>query len=134
MFFMSKFKENCSFDCIGEPEWSDKKRYFGLPISCTHYSIADGRLFIKKGLLCTFLEEVMLFRVFDVRMVQTLWQKLFGVGTVVVYTTDASSGNTNVSLVNIKNPNRVRSLISHLVEAEREEKGIQSAEFLGPST
>lgn len=128
---MSYFKEDRLTDEVQEPEWSDKKRYFGLPISFTHYSIADGRLFIKRGLFCTFLDEVMLFRVCDVRMVQTLWQKLFGVGTVVVYTADVSSGKRNITLDNIKEPMRVRGLISRLVETEREEKGIQSAEFLG---
>ena len=130
---MSKFKENLPSDNVPEADWSDKKRYLGMPISFTHYSIADGRLFIKQGLLSTSLDEIMLFRVIDVKMVQTLWQKLFGVGTVIVYTVDASSGKKNISLVNIKQPNRVRSLISHLVESEREEKGIQSAEFFGPS-
>lgn len=129
---MSNFNEDRLTDEVLELEWSDKKRYFGMPLSFTHYSIADGRLFIKRGLFCTFLDEVMLFRVCDVRMVQTLWQKLFGVGTVVVYTTDASSGTGDISLVNIKEPMRVRSLISHLVETEREKKGILSAEFLGP--
>ena len=113
-------------------EWSDKKRYFGLPISFTYYSIADGRLYVKRGLLATHYDEIMLFRIYDIKMVETLWQKLFGVGTVVVYTSDASSPQKVVRLINIKEPLKVRDLLSRRVEVAREEKGIQGAEFIGP--
>ncbi len=114
-------------------DWSDKKRYFGAPISFTYYSIADGRLYIKRGFFSTHYDEVMLFRVYDVKMVETFWQKLFEVGTVTVYTSDASSVDNKriVRLVNIKNPLQVRDLISRRVEHAREEKGIQGTEFIG---
>lgn len=113
-------------------EWSDKKRYFGAPISFTYYSVADGRLYIKKGLLVTHYDEVMLFRIYDIKMVETLWQKLFKVGTVIVYTSDASSTRKIVRLINIKMPLMFRDFLSRKVEAAREEKGIQGAEFIGP--
>ncbi len=113
-------------------EWSDKKRYFGLPISFTYYSIADGRLYIKRGLLATHYDEIMLFRIYDIKMVETIWQRLFGVGTVIVYTSDASSPQKVVRLVNIKEPLAIRDLLSRRVEVAREEKGIQGAEVIGP--
>lgn len=114
------------------PDWYDKKRYFGAPISFTYYSVADGRLYIRRGLLATHYDEVMLFRIYDIKMVQTLWQKLFGVGTVIVYTSDATTPNRIVRLTNIKKPLWVRDFLSRRVEAARDEKGIQGAEFIGP--
>lgn len=117
---------------ITSDDWCDKKRYFGRPWSFTYYSISDGRLYVKRGLLATHYDEVMLFRIYDIKMVESLWQKLFGVGTVIVYTSDASSPQRIVRLVNIKEPLKVRDLLSHRVEAAREEKGIQGAEFIGP--
>ena len=57
-------------------EWRDKKRYFGLPISFTNYEVANGRLNIKSGLLSTHYDEVMLYRVYDIKMVEGLFQKL----------------------------------------------------------
>ncbi len=118
---------------VVQEEWSDKKHILGAPISFTYYSIADNRLNIKRGLFFTFYDEIMLYRIYDIKMVQSLWQKLFGVGTVTVYTCDASSSpNRSVRLINIKNPLTVRNLISRRVEAAREEMGIQGAEFIGP--
>ena len=113
-------------------EWNDKKHYLGLPISFTYYSIADGRLYIKRGLLATHYDEIMLFRIYDIKMVETIWQRLFGVGTVIVYTSDASSPQKVVRLVNIKEPLALRDLLSRRVEIAREEKGIQGAEVIGP--
>lgn len=113
-------------------DWQDTKRYFGAPISFTHYKVSDGRLYIQRGLLSTYHDEVMLYRIYDVKMVETLWQKLFGVGTVILYTSDASSTQKVVRLINIKNPLIVRDFISRRVELAREEKGVQGAEFIGP--
>lgn len=128
---MSKNKELSDIVILNN-DWSDKKRYFGLPISFTYYSVGDGRLYIQRGLLSTHYDEVMLYRILDVKMVETLWQKLFGVGTVIVYTSDASAGQKVVRLTNIKNPLDVRNYLSRRVEAARDEKGIQGAEFIGP--
>lgn len=133
MNVMSKNKNKVLSDFIVlSNDWADKKRYFGAPISFTYYSVADGRLYIKRGLLATHYDEVMLYRIYDIKMVETLWQKLFGVGTVVVYTSDASSSQKIVRLINIKNPLEVRDFLSRRVEAARDEKGIQGAEFIGP--
>ena len=113
-------------------DWSDKKRYFGAPISFTYYRVADGRLYIQRGLLSTHHDEIMLYRIYDIKMVETLWQKLFKVGTVIVYTSDASSPQRIVRLININNPLEVRDFLSRRVEVARDEKGIQGAEFIGP--
>lgn len=113
-------------------EWRDKKRYFGKPISFTSYSVSNGRLYIKRGFFTTHYDEVMLFRIFDIKMVETLWQKIFKVGTVLVYTSDASSWNKIIRLINIKSPLAVRDYLSCMVETARDEKGIQGAEFVGP--
>ncbi len=129
---MSKESRAMSDIVVMSPDWCDKKRYFGAPISFTHYSVADGRLYIKRGLFATHYDEIMLFRIYDIKMVETLWQQLFGVGTVIVYTSDASSPHKLVRLVNIKKPLWVRDFLSRRVEAARDEKGIQGAEFIGP--
>ena len=129
---MSRKSREMSDVVVMSEDWCDKKRYFGAPISFTYYSIADGRLYIKRGFFATHYDEVMLFRIYDIKMVETLWQKLFGVGTVVAYTSDASSTHKVVRLINIKRPLYVRDFLSRRVEAARDEKGIQGAEFIGP--
>jgi uncharacterized membrane protein YdbT with pleckstrin-like domain len=111
--------------------WSDKKRIFGLPISFTHYKLEDGRLHIKKGLFSTHYDELMLYRVFDIKMVETFGQKLFGVGTIILYTNDASSPEKILKIENIKKPLNIKVLISDEVEKARDQKGIHAAEFIG---
>ena len=109
--------------------WKDRKRYLGLPLSFTKYSLSDDRLFMEKGLFTTTLDEVQLYRVRDVRVVRTLGQKIFGVGTLTLYTADQS--NPTVELVNIKYPDKVRRFLGNLIEQQRNAKGITGREMYG---
>lgn len=108
--------------------WSDRKRYFGLPISFTKYSLSAERVFVTKGLIKTTYEQTMLYRVVDVRCSITLWQRFFGVGTVTILSNDKSA--PEVVLNNIQNPLHVKEMVHHLVEAIRQQKDIKPTEFL----
>ena len=46
--------------------WKDRKRYFGLPLSFTRYSLSEDRLFISVGLLNIKDDEILLYRVRDI--------------------------------------------------------------------
>ena len=65
--------------------WADRKRILGMPISFTRYSMDDERLYVKTGLLRTELNEILLYRILDVKSTQTLWQRIFGVGTLTLF-------------------------------------------------
>ena len=64
--------------------WKDRKRYLGLPLSFTRYKLSEDRLFLSVGFLSIQDDEVLLYRVRDITTSRTLWQRLFGVGTVTV--------------------------------------------------
>lgn len=109
--------------------WQDRKRTFlGLPLSFTKYMLTEDRLFVEKGLLTSTLDEENLYRVRDVSVTRTLGQKLFGLGTVRVFSTDASNGET--VLESIKNPIEVKEEIVRLVDAARRKHGIRASEML----
>lgn len=109
--------------------WQDRKRTFlGLPWSFTKYMLTEERLFLEKGLFTSTLDEENLYRVRDIRVTRTLWQKLFGLGTVTVYSTSASNGET--VLKSIKNPIEVKEEIVRLVEAARKKHNIRASEML----
>ncbi len=109
--------------------WQDRKRTFlGLPLSFTKYMLTEDRLFVEKGLLTTVLDEENLYRVRDVRVTRTLGQKLFGLGTVTVYSTDTSNGET--ILKSIKHPIEVKEEIVRLVELARKKNNIRASEML----
>ena len=80
--------------------WTDRKRYFGLPLSFTRYSLSEDRLFVSEGFLNIKDDEILLYRVRDIDTRRSLWQRLFGVGTVTVVSSDKTM--PNLVLKNIK--------------------------------
>ena len=109
--------------------WQDRKRTFlGLPLSFTKYMLTEDRLFVEKGFLNSVLDEENLYRVRDVRVTRSLGQKLFGLGTVTVFSTDASNGET--VLQSIKHPIEVKEEIVRLVEEARKKHNIRASEML----
>jgi len=109
--------------------WRDRKRIMGMPLSFTVYEIDNDRLTMKKGLLRTETNEMLLYRILDVRLVRTFAQKLFGVGTVTLYSADQT--HRALEIKNIKKPDAVRKFISRIVERERAAKGLTGRELYG---
>ena len=111
-----------------EQLWHDRKRYFGLPLSFTRYSLSDDRLFISVGFLNIKDDEILLYRVRDIDTSRTLWQRIFGVGTVTV----VSSDKTMPSLVlkNIKDPVFVKELIHKQVEEMKIKRRVRFGEIM----
>lgn len=109
--------------------WKDRKRYFGLPISFTKYALSEDRLFISVGLLNIKDDEVLLYRVRDIDTSRTLWQRLFGVGTVTVMSSDKSM--PNLVLKNIKDPVNTKELIHQQVEEMKIRRRVRVGEIMG---
>jgi len=109
--------------------WKDRKRYFGMPISFTMYALSEDRLFVSTGLLNIKDDEVLLYRVRDIDTARTLWQRLFGVGTVTVMSSDKSM--PNLVLKNIKDPVHVKELIHTQVEEMKIRRRVRFGEIMG---
>lgn len=115
-----------------EMVWYDRKRICGLPLSFTRYYLIKNqniwfKVFIDIGLTYTQIEEVNLYRMFDVSLRQSLFDKFFGTGTVTLYSNDERS--PRLVLKNIKNPFQVRDMFSQLIEEQRKLHNVQIAEF-----
>ncbi len=94
--------------------WKDRKRYLGMPLSFTRYAISDDRLFLSEGFLNIKDEEILLYRVRDLSLTRSLGQRMFGVGTIVVTSSDKSQPILQIK--NVKNPAEVKELIHTQVE------------------
>ena len=94
--------------------WKDRKRYLGLPLSFTRYAVSDDRLFLSTGLLNIKDEEILLYRVRDLSLSRSLGQRIFGVGTIVVTSSDKSQPVLQIK--NVKDPAGVKELIHTQVE------------------
>ena len=108
--------------------WKDRKRHLGMPLSFTRYRLSEDRLFLTEGFLNIRDDEVLLYRVRDIDTHRSLWQRLFGVGTVTVI----SSDKTRPTLVmkNIKEPLMVKELVHKQVEEMKVHRRVRYGEIL----
>ncbi|MCI9644116.1 MAG: PH domain-containing protein [Oscillibacter sp.] len=109
--------------------WKDRKRFFGMPLSFTRYRLSEDRLFCETGFLNVKSDEVLLYRVRDLRLTMSLGQRIFGVGTVCVVSSDKSI--PHLDLKNVKDPRTVKELIHQNVEAAKDRRRMRATELLG---
>ena len=109
--------------------WKDRKHHLWFPLSFTKYSYANNRIYTERGLLRTHYDEVLLYRVIDISLDRTLGQKLCGTGTIKLTVRGESSPVTK--LVNIKNSNKVRDMLSADIEKIRKEYDVVGTELYG---
>ena len=110
--------------------WRARKRNFlGLPWTFTIYGFSNDRLFIKTGIFSVKEDEVRLYRITDLSLTRSFWQRIMGMGSIKIYSGDQSLGD--FTLINIKEPEKIKEQLSELVETERQKKRVTSREFLG---
>ncbi len=108
--------------------WKDRKRILGMPLSFTRYALSDDRLFLSVGLLNVTDDEVLLYRVRDITTSRTLLQRMLGVGTVTVISSDKTQ--PQLTLKNIKDPLRVKELLHEQVEAMKIRRRVRVGEIM----
>ena len=109
--------------------WKDRKHWMWFPWTFTVYSIKNERLYLKKGFFKTIYDETLLYRIVDVRLTRNLWQKLFGTGTISLFTRVDVGGE--IRLENVKHSVQVKEYISDMVEDIRRSKNVVGKEFYG---
>ncbi len=110
--------------------WSDRKRwtFLGLPWTFTKYTCTPEKFVVESGIFSTKEEEIRLYRILDLTLERSFWQRIFGLGTICCDTVDKSS--PKLVIKNIKNPRNVKELISEAVEEERMKKRVSSRELM----
>lgn len=110
--------------------WKDRKRtLFGLPLSFTVYKLTPSRVILQTGLFNKRVDEVRLYRIKDISYHQTFGERIFGLGCVKLYSSDASL--PELTLKRIKNSDKVKEVISQSVELARREAGVRTSELVG---
>ena len=108
--------------------WKDRKRHLGLQLSFTRYQMSEDRLFISEGFLNIKDDEVLLYRVRDIDTRRSLWQRIFGVGTVTVISSDKTM--PTLVLKNVKDPLMVKELIHNQVEEMKIQRRVRFGEIM----
>lgn len=112
--------------------WKDRKRFLGMPLSFTRYAMSEDRLFQSVGFLNIKDEEILLYRIRDINTSRTLWQRIFGVGTVSVISSDKSM--PTLALKNIKDPIRIKELLHQQVEDMKIRRRVHLGELMTSNT
>ena len=112
--------------------WYDRKRLWcGLPWTFTKYGMDEGRLFVETGFLNTKEEEVRLYRILNISLSKNLVQRIFGLGTIHVDSTDLDL--KCLKITNIKHRDHVKELLSGKVEEERMRNRVSAREYMHSS-
>lgn len=119
--------------------WTDKKRFWGMkkffwifPASFTKYTINEKAIIVKTGVLNTKEEQVILFRITDISLRKTLFNRIFSVGTLLVQSDDRTIPNLRIA--KIKKPEALRDLLNDTIEKARRKNMVISREFLNKDT
>ena len=121
------------FGADAELVWKDRRRYFGLPWSFTRYKLIKSKdnswckMFSELGLLITNFDEINLYRIKDIALDQTLGDKIFGTGTITLYSNDSAA--PVFKLLHIAEPFKVRTMLSSMIEEQRKIHGVKVTEF-----
>lgn len=112
-------------DCV----WTEKKRtIFGLPLSFTRYFLTPTKFIRRTGLLNLKEEEVDLYKITDKKLSLPFFQRIFGCGTVTIYSRDTDEPEQDV--VCIKNPREFSELLDQYIDEHRDRYGIRGRDMM----
>ena len=112
----------------------ERKRWllFGIPWTFTKYTLTPKRIILNEGLLRSTENEILLYRIIDIELSKTLFQKIFKLGTVTVKSKDASPPILEIK--NIKNARAFRDSLAEAVENERLRMKVRQGEVYDPQS
>lgn len=108
----------------------ERKRwgFFGIPWTFTKYILTEKKIIIQRGLLKSTENEILMYRVTDMEMTRTLFQKMFGLGTLTVYSHDKT--NPTLEVKNIKHVRQFKDTLSDAVEKDRIRMKMRQSEIV----
>jgi len=110
--------------------WKAKKRNaLGLPWTFTEYILKEDTFTISTGVFNKRYDEIRLYRIRDFTVKRSFRQRLMGLGTIHVCSSDSSTPEFDIA--NIKDVMKVKDLMSNQVEESRKKAGVSTSEFIG---
>lgn len=109
--------------------WKDRRRRMGLPLSFTRYALTEDRLFLDTGFFNLRSEEILLYRIRDINLRRSLWQRICGVGSIRVLSSDKST--PDLLIKNVKHPLEVKELLHRQVEEMKISRRVRLGEVMG---
>ena len=112
-----------------EVKWKDRKRtIFGLPWSFTRYRLTDDKLIVSTGIFSINEEEIRLYRIMDVTLKRSLGERLWGLGTIHICSSDKTT--PEIDIKRVRQSSDVKEMLSDMVEAARKKNRVSAREFM----
>lgn len=113
----------------GNVLWTGKKCILGMPISFTRYILTDTTLYTRIGLFNIREDEIELYRVFDKKISFSFFQRIFGVGTIVLSAKDIDTPEKK--LISIRKSRDVKKLLDEVVHSQRDKYYVRGRDMIG---
>src|SRR6266496_4673852 len=91
-----------------------------LELKCRVYEVTSERLKVSRGIFTRRSDELELYRVKDLTLIEPFFFRLFSLGSIIVTTHDASTPTVNIHAV--RGVKELREELRRAVEACREKK------------
>lgn len=103
-------------------EFIERKRllFFGLPWTFTKYTVREEMITVNTGLLSTRENDCYMYKVQDVELSATLWERIFKMGTVICYTGDTT--NPKLYIEHVRNAKSIKDFILEASEEARRKR------------
>ena len=100
-----------------------------LLVRSMRYELTTQRFRVTYGVLARTTEELELYRVKDSEFSQTLFQRLFGLGTIAMATSDESTPLALIACIPAGRAKELREQIRNLVEELRDRKRVREIDY-----
>ena len=103
-------------------EFRERKRwvFFGLPFTFTISTVKEEVLTVDTGFLSKEENDCYMYKVQDVTLKTSLWERIFGLGTIICYTGDTT--NPQLVMAHIKNARAIKDFILEQSEITRRKR------------
>lgn len=103
-------------------EFRERKRwvFLGLPFSFTVYTVKEEVITVNTGFFNKEENDCYMYKVQDVTLKTSFWERIVGLGTVVCYTGDTT--DKQLILAHIKNSRNVKDYILEQSEVARRKR------------
>lgn len=101
------------------PVFCERKRllFFGLPWTFTKYTLTPSLLTLDRGFLNTVQDDCYMYKIQDVKLNKSLWERIFKLATIICYTGDVT--HPEIHLEHIKNADQIKAYILKTSEEAR---------------
>ena len=100
-------------------EYIERKRwvFLGLPFTFTKYTVKDDSVTINKGFFTKIENDCYMYKIQDVTLQQSFFERMVKIGTIVCYTGDTT--HPELRMEHIKNSRTIKDFILKASEEAR---------------